>query len=146
MVRYGEGVFVGYRGLDARGIEPMLPFVHGGSYTTFEWGEPVVSGTGTDLVVEVPVTNTGERSGAEVVQVYVAAVDPVVPRPPKELAGFVKVHVDPGATITARVGLRPRAFARWDPSVHDWRVDPGEYTLAVAASTVDIRADLAVTV
>ena len=140
VVRYGEGVFVGYRGHDARGIEPMLPFGHGGSYTDFAWGEVSVSGSGTDLVVAVPVSNTGERPGAEVVQVYVAAVEPVVPRPPKELAGFAKVHVEPGATVVARVALRPRAFARWDPGAHDWTVDPGDYALLVAASATDTRA------
>jgi beta-glucosidase len=146
VVRYGEGIFVGYRWYDARGVEPMIPFGHGGSYTTFAWGEPVVTGTGTDLTVTVAVTNTGDRPGSEVVQVYVAPPPGLVPRPPKELAGFAKVTVEPGATIDAAVRLRRRAFARWDPAVHDWVVDPGTYALVVAASARDGRATVEVAV
>ena len=144
VVRYGEGVFVGYRGFDARGTAPRIPFGHGGSYTSFEWGAAVVSGTGTDLVVEVPVTNTGDRTGSEVVQVYAAADEHVVPRPVKELAGFAKVEVGPGETATARVALRARAFARWDPGTHAWTVDDGDYHLLVAASATDVRESIAI--
>lgn len=144
VVRYGEGVFVGYRGYDARGVEPRIPFGHGGSYTTFSWGDATVAGTGTDLTVEIPVTNTGDRSGSDVVQVYVAADDHVVPRPVKELAGFAKVELGPGESGTARVALRDRAFARWDPAAHDWTVDPGGYRLLIAASATDVRSELAI--
>ena len=140
VVRYGEGIFVGYRSYDARGVDPMIPFGHGGSYTTFEWGEPTISGTGTDLSVEVPVTNTGARAGSEVVQVYVAPAHSVVPRPVKELAGFAKLELAPGATGTARVKLTDRSFARWDPGVHNWVVDPGYYSIVLAASATDLRA------
>ncbi len=145
MVRYGEGIFVGYRSYDARGIEPMIPFGHGGSYTTFEWGGPTIRGTGTDLSVEVPITNTGDRVGSEVAQVYVAPAQSVVPRPVKELAGFAKLDLAPGATGTARVNLTDRSFARWDPAVHDWVVDPGSYSIILAASATDIRATADVT-
>jgi len=134
-VTYGEGIFVGYRGYDEHSIDPMIPFGHGGSYTTFSWAEPVISGSGTELVVEVPVTNTGNRGGSEVVQVYVAPHSPKVVRPRKELAGFAKVRVEPGATARARVVLDERAFARWSTESHDWIVDPGEYSLLVSAST-----------
>jgi len=146
VVRYGEGVFVGYRGFDARGIEPLIPFGHGGSYTTFEWGEPTVTGEGADLVVEVPVTNRGDRHGSEVVQVYVAPDEHVVPRPEKELAGFVKLSLAPGETGVAQVTLKDRSFARWDVETHAWLVDPGEYALVVAASAVDIRSRIAVAI
>ena len=141
-VRYGEGIFVGYRSYDARGIEPMIPFGHGGSYTSFEWGEPTLRGTGTELTVEVSVTNTGQRTGSEVVQVYIAPEKPVVARPPKELAGFAKVELRPGATGTARIELSDRSFSRWDPAVHNWVIDPGSYTIIVAASATDTRATL----
>jgi beta-glucosidase len=144
VVRYGEGVFVGYRGYDARGVEPRIPFGHGSSYTTFEWGRPTLSGSGPDLVVEVPVTNVGDREGAEVVQVYVAPGEHVVSRPVKELAGFAKLTVEPGETAPARIRLRDRSFARWDPGVHDWVVDPGRWEILVAASAGDIRSRLVV--
>lgn len=140
VVRYGEGVFVGYRWYDARNIEPMIPFGHGGSYTTFEWGEPTVTGEGVDLVVEVPVTNTGDRTGSDVVQVYVAPAAHVVPRPEKELAGFAKLTLGPGETDVARVALTERSFARWDVATHGWVVDPGDYTLVAAASATDVRS------
>ena len=143
-VRYGEGIFVGYRHYDARAIEPMIPFGHGGSYTTFDWGEPTVAGSGTDLVVEVPLTNTGDRPGSEVVQVYVAPAQHVVPRPRKELAGFAKVQLAPGEAGIARVTLSSRSFARWDPGVHDWVVDPGSYALVIAASASDPRSEVGV--
>jgi beta-glucosidase len=145
VVRYGEGIFVGYRWYDARNIEPMIPFGHGGSYTTFAWGEPTVTGAGVDVVVEVPVTNTGDRQGSEVVQVYVAPEEHVVARPEKELAGFAKLSLAPGETGVARVTLKERSFARWDVETHGWLVDPGEYSLVVAASAVDVRSRISVT-
>lgn len=140
VVRYGEGIFVGYRWYDARAIAPMIPFGHGGSYTTFEWGPPEVSGESTQRTVKVPITNTGERPGSEVVQVYVAPPAGEVPRPPKELAGFAKLTLNPGETGTAEVTLNERSFARWDPETLRWTVDPGIYRLVVAASAVDSRS------
>jgi beta-glucosidase len=139
VVRYGEELHVGYRWYGARGIEPLIPFGHGGSYTTFEWGEPTLTATADDVVVEVPVTNTGARRGSDVVQLYVSAREPVVVRPPKQLAGFAKVEIDPGETAVARVVVCARAFARWDIASRGWVVDPGVYDLVVAASAVDER-------
>ena len=139
VVRYGEELHVGHRWYDARGIGPLVPFGHGGSYTTFEWGEPTLTGQGTEVVVEVPVANVGDRAGSDVVQVYVAPLEPVVLRPPKELAGFAKVHLAPGERAVARVELRDRSFARWDVAAHAWVVDPGAYDVVVAASAVDVR-------
>ena len=140
VVRYGEGIFVGYRWYDARDIEPMIPFGHGGSYTSFEWGSPEVTGEGTQRTVSVPVINTGDRRGSEVVQVYVAPPTGGVSRPPKELAGFAKLTLDSGETATASITLSERSFARWDPETHRWTVDPGQYRLIVAASATDIRS------
>ncbi len=134
---YDEGVFVGYRWYDREGTEPLIPFGHGGSYTTFEWGDEVVWATTGDagpMNVGVDVTNTGDRPGADVVQVYVAPVDPRVERPLKELAGFAKVELEPGDTERVWVSLRDRAFARWDVEGHDWVVDAGEYDVVVAHS------------
>lgn len=134
LVTYGEGIFVGYRGYDANDINPMLPFGHGGSYTTFSWAEPTVSGTGTNLTVEVALTNTGDRGGSEVVQLYVAPHAAPVDRPKKELAGFAKLRLEPGATGTARIELNERSFARWCIETSAWVVDPGEYSLLISAS------------
>jgi beta-glucosidase len=144
VVRYGEELHVGHRGYDARGIEPLIPFGHGGSYTTFEWGEPVVTAEGVDWIVEVPVTNVGDRTGSDVVQVYVSAPVGPVRRPPKHLAGFAKVRLGPGQTARAAVRLGPAAFRHWDVSASEWVVDPGRYRLLIGASAVDIRSEAAV--
>lgn len=139
VVRYGEELHVGHRWYDARGIAPLVPFGHGGSYTTFAWDDPIVAAEGDDVVVEVTVRNVGERAGSDVVQVYLAPLEPVVLRPPKVLAGFAKVRLDAGDAATARVVVRRRAFARWDVATHAWVVDPGPYDLVVAASATEER-------
>ena len=146
VVRYGEELYVGHRWYDARGIEPLIPFGHGRSYTAFDWGKPTVTGECTDLVVEVPVTNVGDRPGSDVVQVYVAASESVVRRPPKQLAGFAKVHHGPGEEAVARIELGAEAFRRWDVGTSSWVVDPGHYELLVAASAAEIRARVPVVV
>jgi len=167
-VRYGEGVLVGYRWYEARHLPVRYPFGHGGSYTTFALGAPASStptftpGQGGRLTVSVPVTNTGACRGAEVVQCYVAPPAGRLVRPPKELAGFAKVWLDPGETTTVEVVLDDRSFAYWDPGVPDrdelarraaavpmadrhgapaepgWRVDPGTYALHVGRSAAAV--------
>jgi beta-glucosidase len=126
-VRYGESVFMGYRGYEHRAIAPRFAFGHGLGYTTFAFGEPSVSvgvfTTGGTLVVSVPVTNTGARAGSTVVQCYVAPVrrdgSPRLVRPPKELKAFTKVRVEPGRTETVDFVLDDRSFAVWDPGQPD---------------------------
>jgi len=145
-VRYGEGIYIGYRWYDARGIRPLVPFGHGGSYATFAWGEPRTTGSGPDLVVEVPVTNTSNRTGSDVVQVYVASHCSPVHRPEKELAGFAKVHLGPGETSVACIALSERSFARWDLETGNWKSDAGAYDILIAASASDVRARLPMTV
>jgi beta-glucosidase len=139
VVRYGEELYVGHRWYDVRGIDPLVAFGHGRSYTTFEWGAPIVRGAGAHATVEVEVTNVGDRVGSDVVQVYVAPPLGPVRRPMKHLAGFAKVQLEPGAQETARVHLGEPAFRRWDVATSSWRVDPGCYELLVAASAVDVR-------
>jgi beta-glucosidase len=146
VVRYGEELHLGYRWYDARGVVPMIPFGHGGSYTTFEWEPPQVVGDGVDLMVEVPVSNVGERPGSDVIQVYVAPHDPVVVRPVKQLAGWAKVRLAPGQRTIARVQLSERHFNRFDMASRMWTVDPGDYDLVIAASALDERHRLSVEV
>jgi len=143
-VYYDEGVFAGYRHFDANDVEPLFPFGHGLSYTDFNYENASVSRAATTpedgLTVSVDMTNTGDRDGAEAVQVYVGAVDPSVERPPKELAGFAKVDVAAGETETVSVDLDREAFRYWDEEADDWAVDYGEYDVSVAASSRDVRA------
>ncbi len=151
-VRYGEGVLVGYRWYDARRLPTRFPFGHGLSYTSFAFGEPEVGVDGDRVTVSVPVTNTGDRRGSEVVQCYVGPPQPSrVVRPPKELKAFAKVVLDPGEQTTITLALDERAFAYWDPgdpraddATPGWRVDPGTYTLHVGRSSADITSVLTV--
>jgi beta-glucosidase len=144
-VRYGEGIFVGYRGYDALAREVSYPFGHGLSYTTFEYGDLDVEQTGShaggDLAITVSfdVTNTGRRAGKEAVQVYVADLEASVARPVRELKAFGKVDLDPGET--ARVGFRlgSRDLSYWSELNHGWALEAGRFEFAVGASSRDLR-------
>ena len=148
-VRYGEGLSVGYRAFDADGIEPRFCFGHGLSYTTFDYATPTVDPTvvepGGTVTVTVGVTNTGGRAGDEVVQCYVS--DPVssLPRPPQELKGFAKVHLEPGETRDVTIQLDERAFSFWDPAAARWVCEPGDFDVHVGASSRDRRGTVRVT-
>ena len=142
-VRYEEGLFMGYRGYDRDGREPRFCFGHGLSYTTFEYGEATVETHGDEVEVTLDITNTGARSGSEVVQLYVRqSFDASLP--PQELKAFAKHVIAAGATETVRLQLGSRAFAHWDEHVGVWTVVPGTYELAVGASSRDIRRVLTV--
>jgi beta-glucosidase len=145
-VQYREGLYVGYRFHDSFDVAPRFPFGHGLSYTTFAYGDVAVEGTGTDLTVVVPVTNTGRRAGSDVVQLYVHDVESSLHRPAQELKGFAKVHLQPGETRNVRIALGRRAFAVYDVSGGTWVVEAGQYELRVGASSRDIRAAVTVDV
>ena len=148
-VRYGEGMFIGYRWYDARRLPVMFPFGHGLSYTTFAYSNARVSAarfTDADrLTVTVDVANTGTRSGAEVVQVYLRDIAASLQRPDKELRGFAKVRLEPGETRTVEIHLDEKAFKFWDPRIHDWVAEAGDFELLVGSSSADIHATLPVT-
>jgi beta-glucosidase len=149
-VRYGEGLYVGYRYYDTVDRAVHYPFGHGLGYTTFmvDGLEAEVAGSGDDLRVRVRarVSNVGAVAGMEVVQVYVAPVHPVRQRPAQELRGFRKVRLQPGEEEVVEIVLGMRAFARWDPAVHAWVVDSGRYGVRLGASSRDIRAESVVDV
>ena len=140
-VRYGEGLLVGYRWYDARDIAPAFPFGHGLSYTSFAYsGLAVTAGSGEDPVrVEVTVTNTGSRAGAEVVQVYSGSPAGVPDSAPRQLRAFSKVFLAPNASDTLVFTLPPSALARFDPVLHRWITDGGTYRIDVGSSSRDIR-------
>jgi beta-glucosidase len=144
VVRYGEGVFIGYRAYDALAQEVAHPFGSGLSYTTFEVGAPevVVSGSvaAGDLRVQVnaTVTNTGTRAGAEVVQVYVTDPESSVARPPQELKGFARINLEPGVSGEVRVELDERAFSFWSTLLGRWVVEAGEFVVRVGTSSRDL--------
>ncbi len=143
-VEYRETFNVGYRFHDTNDVPARFPFGHGLTYTTFAYGAPEVRGSGTDLMVSVDVTNTGARTGSEVVQVYVRDVESSLPRPAKELAGFAKVRLEPGQTARAEVALDRRSFTVWDVAANDWLVEAGEYEILVGSSSTDLRGSITV--
>jgi len=138
-IEYKEGVFVGYRYFDGNNIEPQFPFGHGLSYTTFAYGQPMVAVNGQAATVTLDITNSGTRSGAEVVQLYVHDVKSSVPRPPKELKAFKKIALQPGETKTVTLEIDSRSFAFFDEANEDWKVEPGEFKLLIGSSSRDIR-------
>ena len=145
-VRYGEGLFVGYRWYDARDLEVSYPFGHGLSYTTFAYSDASVSADASGLTVRVTVTNTGHRPGAEVAQVYTSLPGSAVVRAPRELKGFAKVALEAGESREVDVHVRREDLAYWDTRVDRWVVEGGSYSVDVAASSRDIRATVSVDV
>jgi beta-glucosidase len=146
IVRYGEGIFIGYRAYDTLIQHVSYPFGFGLSYTNFRIDNVDVSIAGSvaggDLAVTVTasVTNTGQRAGAEVVQVYVGDLASTVARPLRELKGFVKVHLEPGETQQVSCQLDERAFAFWSRRFRQWVVESGEFMIAVGSSSRDLVA------
>ncbi|KJQ53415.1 glycoside hydrolase family 3 C-terminal domain-containing protein [Microbacterium sp. SA39] len=146
-VRYGEGLLVGYRWYDAKGLDVTFPFGHGLSYTTFAYGDATASVEADgDLRVRVEVTNTGDRDGREVVQVYVAPERSIVQRAPRELKAFASVALAAGETRTVELVVRREDLAYWDVRIDRWVVEGGEYRMEVAASSRDIRSSVRVSV
>ena len=151
VVRYGEGIFIGYRAYDKLVQQVSYPFGFGLSYTNFRVDDVNVSVAGlvgdSDLAVTVTasVTNTGQLAGAEVVQVYVGDVVASVSRPLRELKGFVKVHLRPGETQQVSCQLDERAFAFWSQRFRQWVVESGEFTIAVGTSSRDLVATETIT-
>lgn len=144
-VRYGEGLLVGYRWYDAKGLDVTFPFGHGLSYTTFAYGPATAEvGADGDIVVRVDITNTGDRDGREVVQVYTALESSIVQRAPRELKAFASVALAAGETRTVELVVRREDLAYWDIRVDRWVVEGGAYTVDVAASSRDIRATVSV--
>jgi beta-glucosidase len=142
-VHYDEGIFIGYRGYDHLGIEPLFPFGFGLSYTRFEYSNlRIDSDDPTDLCnekVSFEIRNTGDRAGAEVAQLYVSAEQPTVERPIRELKGFAKVFLLPGESKQTTLSLDRRSFAYFDSRKRQWRTDPGRYEISVGASSRDLR-------
>jgi beta-glucosidase len=138
---YKEGVFLGYRGYERSGKKPLFPFGYGLSYTTFAYRNLSVApgASGGSFPVSFDVTNTGKREGADVAQVYIADKHAKVPRPAKELKGFVKVVLRPGETRRVTVTLDNRAFSYYDVAAKQWRAEPGDYEILVGRSAEQIE-------
>jgi beta-glucosidase len=142
---YSEGIFIGYRWYDKKGIEPMFPFGHGLSYTTFKYGD--VSASAKTLApdgrleVSVKVTNTGKRAGKEIVQLYVRDLSrsAKVEREVRALKNFAKVELKPGESQTVTLTVKPSDLCYYDVEAKNFRADAGRYAAEVGASSRDIK-------
>ncbi|MDQ7903685.1 glycoside hydrolase family 3 C-terminal domain-containing protein [Phytohabitans sp. ZYX-F-186] len=146
-VSYGEGLQVGYRWYDAQQVKPLFPFGHGLSYTDFKLRDLQVTnlpGEG-NVAVNVDVTNTGKRTGTQVVQLYLTT-PASAGEPPRQLRAFAKVTLGPGKTEQVAMTLDPRDFAYWNSDADTWQVDPGRYTVKVGTSSRDLPLSAQVTV
>lgn len=130
--RFGEGLMVGYRHYDQAGIEPVFPFGFGLSYTTFEIGVPGITGRSADggWEVRLEVRNTGDRAGAEVVQLYLEWVDPREGRPPRALLDFAKVFLQPGECREMQFTVRPQDLRTYHPERDEWELEGNGFRIA----------------
>ncbi len=146
-VQYRESIFIGYRYYDKVERNVRFPFGFGLSYTSFEYSDIKLKKKnltkGEGAKVTFTIKNTGDVAGSEIAQVYVAKPESKIFRAPKELKGFVKIHLDPGEEKKVTVELDDRAFAFWNTATEDWCVESGEYKILVGASSRDIRLEAA---
>ncbi len=143
-VIYREGLFVGYRGFEKNSVTPLFPFGHGLSYTRFHYSnlliESVEEDSADDILFEVSfdLKNSGDRSGADVAQLYVGSSVSGIERPQKELKGFKKVMLAPGERRRVTIKLNRRAFCYYDTKVKDWIVQDGEHEICIGRSSAEI--------
>lgn len=140
---YEEGIYVGYRGFDKRGIEPLFPFGHGLSYTRFDYTglsvAPAKVAADGSVKVSLRVRNSGTRAGAEIVQLYIRDVKSSVDRPTKELKGFRRVELAAGETKDVSFSLDKQALSFYSTASHSWVAEPGEFEVWIGASSSDIK-------
>ena len=142
-VRYNESIFVGYRWHDTKAIKPLFAFGHGLSYTSFAYSNLRLSSEklsqGGSLTLGVDITNTGDRAGAEVVQLYIGDDESLCMRQVKELKGFEKVLLEPGETQRVEFEITPEALSYYDDTKGRWVAEAGLFTAYVGAASDDIR-------
>lgn len=145
-VNYAEGIFVGYRWTDKEQIKALFPFGHGLSYTTFAYGDAKRSKESLTpkgkLTLTVSVTNTGERAGAETVQLYIGDKESSLPRPVKELKGFQKVELQAGESREVSFTITPDMLSFYNPEKGEWVAEAGEFVAYIASSAEQIQAEV----
>lgn len=142
-VVYGEGLYIGYRHYERVGIEPLFPFGHGLSYTTFAYGVAAISSKtlfgDSVLEVTIPITNTGSVEAAEIVQAYIHDEQSRLPRPEKELQAFDKVFLKPGETKNATLRLDKYSVGYYDTELSAWIAEQGVFKVLIGASSTNIK-------
>lgn len=139
---YSEGLYMGYRGYDKKHSKPLYPFGYGLSYTTFGYSDLKLSSNvmapGSTVEVSFTLTNTGDKAGFEVAQLYVQPVKPAVDRPKKELKGFTKVYLKPGESKTVSIPIDARSLAYYVDKTASWDVDAGKFKILVGADSQNL--------
>ena len=144
---YREGIYVGYRWFDKEQMQVSYPFGYGLSYTTFEYHTAKAEKQGDEIVVTVPVKNTGDAEGKEIVELYVSAPKGKLDKPVKELKAFAKTSsLAPGATEEVTLRFKVSDLASFDESESAWVVDAGEYTILIGSSSSQIQATAKISV
>jgi len=139
-VQYNEGIFLGYKGYDKSGIEPLYPFGYGLSYSSFEYSNlKIEKQSGNKVTVIFTVKNTGKYDAKEIAQIYVGDVVCSVPRPLKELKGFEKVILIKGESKTIKIELNDESFSFFDVHTNKFIVEPGEFSISVGSSSKDLH-------
>ena len=144
---YAEGLYIGYRWYDKEEIDPLFPFGHGLSYTSFEYSNLRAippKGNASVAAFEFEICNTGDVAGKEIIQGYVKVSDSKIDRPRKELKKFTKISLEPGETQKIKFELSERELSFWNVDLHAWQVEPAEYIFEVGASAKDIRGSASV--
>ena len=150
---YAEDIFVGYRWTDrlsngkssnSKLTKPLFPFGHGLSYTTFQLGKVTADkkslSADEQITFTVDVTNTGQRAGAETVQLYISDKKASVERPVKDLKGFRKVFLRPGETQSVSITVGRDALSFYDEASSSWKAEPGLFEALIGSSAADIRS------
>jgi beta-glucosidase len=143
-IEYKEGIFVGYRWIDKQKIKPLFPFGHGISYTTFKYGKATISSNAMkeneSITVSIPVSNSGKRTGKEVVQLYIGDEKSSLERPVKELKAFRKINLAPGEEQTVDFKISVKELQFYDDNQKKWIAEPGKFSVYIGASSADIRS------
>ncbi|HRX16696.1 MAG TPA: glycoside hydrolase family 3 N-terminal domain-containing protein [Spirochaetota bacterium] len=148
-IHYNEGVFTGYRWYQKMAIKPLFAFGFGLSYTNFLYSDikadKVSAYIGSEIIVSFKITNTGVRDGSEICQLYVRDNESSVERPYMELKGFTKLFVPAGEAVNGSIKLDAASFAFYDEAIHDWKIEPGDFTLYLCSSSDKIECETVVT-
>src|SRR5574344_714759 len=146
-VYYKEGIYVGYRYIDEHHLKPLFPFGYGLSYTTFAYGKLQADKTTMDangkITFSMTVKNTGNRAGAEVIQLYIHDKKSSLPRPEKELKGFAKVYLNPNEEKQVFITIDNSALSFYNGKKSRWITEPGDFEALAGTSSQDIKSTLA---
>lgn len=137
-VNYDEGILMGYRWYDAKGITPLYPFGHGLTYTEWKISKPDVKIKNGNIFLKSKLHNIGKRPGAQVIQIYVSEKNPTVTRPVRELKATKKIFLNPSEREVFEICIPLEELGFYDIVTHEWKLNPGEYTLSIGTSSRDI--------